>query len=292
MANKIRELRQEQSLTLPQLSDQLKKYQNLDITSDALSKYERGDREPKLETWKRLASFFNVSVQYLMTGELPTLVEKERWVTNLFSYVYSFSEIGSSRSSDDVLNSLPLLDAELNTQADSGALDFDKYDFSYSLDRYMKNYYPKEFKKFEDDVNDLFEDNNGEYMEKELIFLWSSLFSKVSKKLTLALNKKQPITSSNWYNNTTILLATQYLENINQQKSRSEYDPKLAKLDNEVFDNVNVPILNAKVALSEYAKSNDISEKEEALKLIDEALKGLSEYRKKVSEFRSFTDEQ
>lgn len=65
MANKIRELRQERNLTLPQFSAQLKETQNLDITSDALSKYERGDREPKLETWEKLANFFNVSTSYL-----------------------------------------------------------------------------------------------------------------------------------------------------------------------------------------------------------------------------------
>lgn len=37
----------------------------LNITSDALAKYEREDREPRLETWQKLANFFGVSVPYI-----------------------------------------------------------------------------------------------------------------------------------------------------------------------------------------------------------------------------------
>lgn len=62
--NRLRELRKEKKLTLKEVSSQLEQ-NNLKISPDALAKYERGDREPKLETWQKLADFFGVSVPYL-----------------------------------------------------------------------------------------------------------------------------------------------------------------------------------------------------------------------------------
>lgn len=63
--NRIRECRRNKKLTLKQLSKELAK-KKFKISADALGKYERGEREPKLETWLKLANFFNVSVAYLM----------------------------------------------------------------------------------------------------------------------------------------------------------------------------------------------------------------------------------
>ena len=62
--NRLRELRKEKKLTLKEVSSQLEQ-NNLKISPDALAKYERGDREPKLDTWQKLADYFNVSVPYL-----------------------------------------------------------------------------------------------------------------------------------------------------------------------------------------------------------------------------------
>lgn len=62
--NRIKELRKEKKLTLKQLSEELAK-QGYKITPDALSKYERGEREPKLNSWSKLANFFSVSIGYL-----------------------------------------------------------------------------------------------------------------------------------------------------------------------------------------------------------------------------------
>ena len=59
--NRLRELRKEKKLTLKEVSSQLEQ-NNLKISPDALAKYERGDREPKLETCQKLADFFDVSV--------------------------------------------------------------------------------------------------------------------------------------------------------------------------------------------------------------------------------------
>ena len=57
--NRIRELRQQKHLTLQELGDKL------GLANNTLSQYETGKREPKLETWQKLADFFNVSVPYL-----------------------------------------------------------------------------------------------------------------------------------------------------------------------------------------------------------------------------------
>lgn len=62
--NRIRELREKEKLTLSGLSERLKE-KGFSISSDAISKYERGDREPKLATWQKLADFFNVDIGYL-----------------------------------------------------------------------------------------------------------------------------------------------------------------------------------------------------------------------------------
>ena len=64
MKNRIKELRQKNSLTLKELSQQLKNTGS-NISPDSLAKYERGDRNPKIEKWQELANFFGVSVPYL-----------------------------------------------------------------------------------------------------------------------------------------------------------------------------------------------------------------------------------
>ena len=57
--NRIKEIRQEKKLSQKDLA------KKLNISQQAISLYEKGDREPKLETWQKLADYFNVSVPYL-----------------------------------------------------------------------------------------------------------------------------------------------------------------------------------------------------------------------------------
>lgn len=71
--NRLKELRNKNSLTLRALG------QKVDMSSSRLSQYETGKREPKLETWQKLANYFNVSVPYLQgaaTYELLDPLEK------------------------------------------------------------------------------------------------------------------------------------------------------------------------------------------------------------------------
>lgn len=58
-------LRKKKKLTLKELSNDLKR-NGIVLSPDSLAKYERGEREPKLETWERLANYFSVSTPYLM----------------------------------------------------------------------------------------------------------------------------------------------------------------------------------------------------------------------------------
>ena len=63
--NRLRELRRSHGLTLKDTVEKVKEQEALIITADALAKYERGDREPKLEILQKLADFFKVTVPYL-----------------------------------------------------------------------------------------------------------------------------------------------------------------------------------------------------------------------------------
>ncbi|WP_225433483.1 helix-turn-helix domain-containing protein [Limosilactobacillus reuteri] len=58
--NRIRELRHKKNMTLKELGNALS------MRDNTLNQYENNKREPKLETWRKLANFFNVSVEYLM----------------------------------------------------------------------------------------------------------------------------------------------------------------------------------------------------------------------------------
>lgn len=60
MTNRLKELRQKNHLTLKQLG------QELNMRDNTLSQYETGKRNPKLEIWKKLADYFDVSVPYLL----------------------------------------------------------------------------------------------------------------------------------------------------------------------------------------------------------------------------------
>ena len=60
MQNRIKELREKKGLSQEELA------KKLNISQQAIRLYEKGDREPKLETWQKLADFFNVPVDYLL----------------------------------------------------------------------------------------------------------------------------------------------------------------------------------------------------------------------------------
>ena len=59
MKNRILELRKKKKVSQGDVA------KALNVTRQAISQYETGDREPRLETWQKLADFFGVSVPYI-----------------------------------------------------------------------------------------------------------------------------------------------------------------------------------------------------------------------------------
>lgn len=59
MSNRIKELRLEKGLSQRKLAEET------GISQQSLSFYEKGDRNPKIETWQKLADYFDVPVTYL-----------------------------------------------------------------------------------------------------------------------------------------------------------------------------------------------------------------------------------
>lgn len=57
--NRLKELRKDRKLTLQQVSKET------GVSVASLSSYENGNRNPKIETWQKLADYFGVSVSYL-----------------------------------------------------------------------------------------------------------------------------------------------------------------------------------------------------------------------------------
>lgn len=62
----IKELRTKRDLTLDELADEVNRKFGTAINKGMISKWENEISEPKLETVRYLASFFNVSLDYLI----------------------------------------------------------------------------------------------------------------------------------------------------------------------------------------------------------------------------------
>ena len=78
MANRLRKIREDKGLTLEEVG------KGVGLATNTISRYETGKREPKLETWIKLAKFFNVPVTYI-TGmsdidSLKTYENFESWI--------------------------------------------------------------------------------------------------------------------------------------------------------------------------------------------------------------------
>ena len=74
MKNRIKELRQENNLTLRQLG------KKLDMKNSTLSQYETGKRDPNDKIWQKLADFFHVPISYLRGESNPNRIKKMRQV--------------------------------------------------------------------------------------------------------------------------------------------------------------------------------------------------------------------
>lgn len=70
--NRLREERLKKGLSLQQVADAV------GVGNNTISRYETGKREPKLETWNKLAEYFSVPTSYLMgTDDLKFPTKQE-----------------------------------------------------------------------------------------------------------------------------------------------------------------------------------------------------------------------
>ena len=86
MQNRLRKLRKEKQLTLDDIQEKT------GIKRGTFNNYKNGKTEPKLDTWMKLADFFNVSVEYLqglapkpslqffIPMKIPTVTHQEKQV--------------------------------------------------------------------------------------------------------------------------------------------------------------------------------------------------------------------
>lgn len=78
--NRIKSLRNERNWTIKDLETKLKEI-GISISSSSLIKYERGEREPKIDKYNALAEVFNVPTSYLM-GVSDDINGWEEWAKN------------------------------------------------------------------------------------------------------------------------------------------------------------------------------------------------------------------
>lgn len=102
MENRLKELRMEKGLTLDDVQRQT------GIKCGTYNNYENGTTEPKLETWQKLANFFEVPVEYLMgwTDDSATITindlnpaEEDAYerITDMLNEDYPDSSISQSK---------------------------------------------------------------------------------------------------------------------------------------------------------------------------------------------------
>lgn len=73
MKNRIKELRLKAGLTQEQLA------KKVGLSEQAISYYELGKRNPKIDKWKALSDFFGVPITYLQ-GTTSSIRKYELWV--------------------------------------------------------------------------------------------------------------------------------------------------------------------------------------------------------------------
>lgn len=69
--NRLRELREERGYSLRELGEKL------GMNASVLGNYERGDRQPKIEVWEKIANFFDVTPAFIMG--LSSIKEKSNF---------------------------------------------------------------------------------------------------------------------------------------------------------------------------------------------------------------------
>ena len=131
--NRIAELRKKKKLSQAQLAKET------GLTRQAVSLYEIGKREPKLETWIKLADFFDVSVSYLQgisenSEPLFTLGSSATELKGMIDFFDSQTKGEKSLSPNDLIKKIKQLPTEQRAVI-SGSFST----FLYCIDFLMAN---------------------------------------------------------------------------------------------------------------------------------------------------------
>ena len=111
--NRLKELRKSQGLSQVELA------RKTGISNQAISFYERGERHPKIETWQKLADYFNVSVPYAQGNIDTELIAKIAKMVFLIETTPFYTDCGFTNnlaeSSKMVCNLMMLLLKQINS---------------------------------------------------------------------------------------------------------------------------------------------------------------------------------
>ena len=94
MKNNLRYERKKQNKLLKDVS------KDLNIPVNTLSNYERGDREPKLEIWQKLADYYGVPLGYLQGAHSPE--NEDEYIQSLIQHTINSSNSYMNNAEDEI----------------------------------------------------------------------------------------------------------------------------------------------------------------------------------------------
>lgn len=100
LGSRLYDLRTAKKISQTQVAKELKAYLNDEYTANTISSYEKGRRQPPLDTLVALAKFFDTSVDYLLGLDTE---EKKKKIENLLASENTEEEIKSPLLSFDTL---------------------------------------------------------------------------------------------------------------------------------------------------------------------------------------------
>lgn len=192
MENRLKELRTKKHLTLKELGEQL------GMPNNTLSQYETGKREPKLETWQKLADFFGVSVSYLQgTEDKPNNGYSKEYIYQQLDDAYKNDWIGKSHylGLESLIPTFYIekycKDNNINIPKNTN-LEFWKTNFSFIFnDSDIKHLLITKDKYSDDDIKKIISFALFQEVEsKEIVSLLEKLNKKYLDKLIEKENKK------------------------------------------------------------------------------------------------------
>ena len=90
LCDNLLELRKNAGITQKDLSN------SLNVSDKSVSRWERGDSVPDLALLKKLAEFYNVSVDYLLTEQKPVSENRQKYNENISLYFHILQDFTNS----------------------------------------------------------------------------------------------------------------------------------------------------------------------------------------------------